>query len=316
VWLVLVYCYFSSTEPLELDRNRTFDRTTFERTIVVTRVETLYPNSLYNKGTVWIWTMTTRSPFPGMNPYLEQPTFWSEFHNRLIVAMSDSLTLAVQPAYYVAVETRTYFDDDDPNLLVGIPDALVLSATSNPQSSANPNSTMVQSPPVPIRLPMPVEIRERYLEVREVGTEAVVTVIEVLSPKNKRRGKGRTTYERKRQRMLGSQTNLVEIDLLRGGAPMPMSGVEEKTAYRIVVSSAVKRPLADLYPFGLRDSIPNFGLPLKPTDEDVVVNLQEILEGVFSRGSYPVRLDYRQPVPPPRLSPMDQQWVDALLLIW
>ncbi|MGK7884891.1 MAG: DUF4058 family protein, partial [Crocosphaera sp.] len=25
------------------------------------------------------------SPFPGMNPYLELPQFWSQVHNRLIV---------------------------------------------------------------------------------------------------------------------------------------------------------------------------------------------------------------------------------------
>jgi hypothetical protein len=29
------------------------------------------------------------SPFPGMNPHLEPPVFWSEFHNRLIVADFD-----------------------------------------------------------------------------------------------------------------------------------------------------------------------------------------------------------------------------------
>jgi hypothetical protein len=31
------------------------------------------------------------SPFPGMDPYLEQPTFWSAFHSRLIVAIADAL---------------------------------------------------------------------------------------------------------------------------------------------------------------------------------------------------------------------------------
>ncbi len=48
------------------------------------------------------------SPFPGMNPYLELPALWHEFHNRLIVAISDALTPYLQPRYYVAVETRTY----------------------------------------------------------------------------------------------------------------------------------------------------------------------------------------------------------------
>lgn len=46
---------------------------------------------------------------------------------------------------------------------------------------------------------MQVEVKERYLEVREVGTHEVITIIEVLSPKNKRKGEGRIAYEKKRQ---------------------------------------------------------------------------------------------------------------------
>ena len=75
-----------------------------------------------------------------------------------------------------------------------------------------------------IELPMLEEVQERYLEVREVGSGQVVTVIEVLSPKNKRTGEGRQAYLSKRQRILASQTHLIEIDLLRGGESLPMVG--------------------------------------------------------------------------------------------
>lgn len=40
--------------------------------------------------------------------------------------------------------------------------------------------------PIKVKIPMPVSIREGYLEVREVGTETLVTTIEILSPTNKR----------------------------------------------------------------------------------------------------------------------------------
>ncbi|HEY9850993.1 MAG TPA: DUF4058 family protein [Leptolyngbyaceae cyanobacterium] len=250
------------------------------------------------------------SPFPGMNPYLELPALWHEFHNRLIVAISDALTPYLQPKYYVAVETRTYLDDD-PELLVGIPDAIVLTASQTPivQSTA----TATQTRPKQIRLPMPVEAKERYLEVREVGTHQVITAIEVLSPKNKRKGEGRTVYEKKRQRVLGSSSNLVEIDLLRENIPMPMIGVEETSDYRIVVSRATMRPIADLYQFQLREPIPKFSLPLKLEDPELTVDLQTILLGVYDRGSYQFRIDDRQPVPGPKLSEADRQWVDTLL---
>jgi hypothetical protein len=253
-----------------------------------------------------------------MNPYLELPALWHEFHNRLIVAISDALTPYLQPRYYVAVETRTYMDDDNPELLVGIPDAIVLTASKAPV--VPPATTATQTRLKQIRLPMPVEVKERYLEVREVGTHQVITVIEVLSPKNKRKGEGRTAYEKKRQRVLGSSSHLVEssshlveIDLLRENLPMPMIGVEETSDYRIVVSRATHRPMADLYEFQLKEAIPSFSLPFKPNDPELAVDLQAIVLGVYDRGSYQFRIDYHQPVPPPKLSEADQLWVDELL---
>jgi hypothetical protein len=251
------------------------------------------------------------SPFPGMNPYLELPARWHEFHNRLIVALSDALTPHLQPKYYVAVETRTYLDDDNPELFVVIPDAIVL-GTLEP-ALAELRATATQTRPQKIQLPMPVEVNERYLEVREVVTEQVITVIEVLSPKNKRKGEGRRAYEKKRQRVIGSSSHLIEIDLLRENAPMPMIGVETPSDYRIVVSRAMTRPTADLHAFQLRDPIPSFYLPLKPDDPELAVDLQAVLLGVYDRGSYQFRIDYHQPVPPPKLSQADQQWVNELL---
>jgi Protein of unknown function (DUF4058) len=44
------------------------------------------------------------SPFPGMDPYLEAPEFWSEVHNRMIVAIADDLSAKLRPRYRVAIE--------------------------------------------------------------------------------------------------------------------------------------------------------------------------------------------------------------------
>ncbi len=244
------------------------------------------------------------SPFPGMNPYLEHPTFWSEFHSRLIVEMSNALLPSLRPKYYVGVETRTYTDESDEELLVGIPDALILPSVEHPDDrrSSEESDVAVETRPTQVRLPVPIKVRERYLEVREVGTNTVVTVIEILSPKNKRKGEGRTAYEKKRQRVLGSLSHLVEIDLLRGNLPMPMTGTISKVDYRIVVSRESNRPTADLYGFSLRESIPSFPLPLKLEDAELTVNLQDIVNRVYDFGSYDMRVDYQQPIPPPALS--------------
>ena len=256
------------------------------------------------------------SPFPGMDPYLEEVMFWPEFHSRLIVAIADTLAPALLPQYYVAVETRTYWDGTGDDLLVGIPDAIVLS----PSGQAPPECAQIQDTrttttvrPRPVVLPMPLAIKERYLEIRAVGSDTVITVLEVLSPTNKRPGQGRAAYEAKRQKLLGSRTHLLEIDLLRSEQPMAMRSVNAEAPstladYRILVSRWEHRPQADLYEFTLRESIPQFPLPLKGESEAIAVDLQSIVQGIYDRSGYGLRLNYQLPVPPPALPPADQAW--------
>ncbi len=245
------------------------------------------------------------SPFPGMNPYLEQPGFWSSFHSRLIVAIADALALHLDSQYYVEVEMRTYLDTPDGEVMVGIPDAVVLASTPIPVPALV--ATATQTRPQTVTLPLPIEVTERYLTVREVGNNAVITAIEVLSPTNKRPGKGRDTYLTKRQLILGSATHLVEIDLLRGGEPLPMQGVAQPTDYRILVSRSQRRPQADLYAFSFREAIPPIPIPLKESSEAVTIELQAIVNGVYDRSRYDQRIDYREPLP--NLSDADRSWL-------
>ncbi|KAM3091340.1 DUF4058 family protein [Phormidesmis sp. 146-12] len=63
----------------------------------------------------------------------------------------------------------------------------------------------------------------------------------------------------------------------------------------------------------MQEPIPSFLLPLKLGDDELGVNLQDVFSGVYDRASYDLRIDYRQPLPPPKLSVENQQWVDDLL---
>lgn len=259
-----------------------------------------------------------RSPFPGMDPYLELPVFWSSFHTRLIVAIADAITPQLGPQYYVEVESRTYqSDESEEELLIGIPDAVVFAereaVRSGEASTGDLASIATQMRPEKVTLPMPLEVKQRYLEVREMATDEVITVIELLSPTNKRSGEGRSAYEKKRRLVLGSDTHLVEIDLLRAGKPMAVRGVQSPSAYRILISRSPQRPTADLYGIALQQPLPDFPVPLKPEDTEPVVPLQETFNQLFDRARYATRIDYRQPIPPPALSPAEQQWVDTLL---
>ena len=114
------------------------------------------------------------------------------------------------------------------SLLVGIPDVTVNQAkrsqVPDSQEILSGNIATMQPKPQRVTVPVAETVKQGYLEVREVSTGKVITAIEILSPVNKRMGKGRQQYEEKRNRILNTQTHLVEIDLLREGKPMMVLG--------------------------------------------------------------------------------------------
>ncbi len=245
-----------------------------------------------------------------MDPYLEQPAFWSSFHSKFIVAIADAIEANLDPAYYVEVETRSYLDSDGSGVLVGIPDvAVALGASAGRVSEsegsialAEPVSRTVQR----VSVPMLQSVNERYLEIRDVKSGSVITAIELLSPKNKRAGDGRSSYENKRALILGSSTHLVEIDLLRAGTRMPLENVRSRSDYQILISRSSQRPQADLYGIMLRDSLPTIPIPLATEGSELTIDLQAIFDGVYRRSRYQGRVDYTQLLPSPKLEPIDQ----------
>ncbi|MEG4318546.1 MULTISPECIES: DUF4058 family protein [unclassified Microcoleus] len=253
------------------------------------------------------------NPFPGMNPYLESPDFWPEVHHLLIGMIQESLVPQLIPKYRVAIEKRIYEIKGEQSLLVGIPD---VSIPHNPiprnLSTSNVAVATRTTEPLKVRLAMSEELREGYLEVIDMATKEVVTVIEVLSPANKRPGKGREMYEEKRDKIFGSRTNFVEIDLLRGWEPLPVLDNDIAAHYRILVSRSNQRPGADLYLFNLPDASPCFPLPLRGGDVEPIVDLQALLNTVYDRAAYDFTLDYTAQLVP-ALSESDAVWADSLL---
>lgn len=203
------------------------------------------------------------SPFPGMNPYLEHPAFWSSFHTRLMVAIAEAIEPQLSPHYYE-------------ELLIGIPDAIVFAKQEG-----------ISFPEMP------------SAEETAVATQPRPEIV--------------TVYEKKHRLILGSETHLVELDLLRGAKPMTIFGTRSDSPYRILISRSQHRPKADLYSISLQHSLPNFPIPLKPGEPEPSVPLQAVFDHVYERARYSSRIDYWQPVPPPKLSEADQQWVEALL---
>jgi hypothetical protein len=241
-----------------------------------------------------------------MNPYLENPELWSSVHSRLIVAIADELVDHLSEKYRVEIEKRTYFSNDEESILVGIPDVAIATKASASASGSKSTLTLPVQPET-VTVPLAEEVTERYLEIREVATGRVVTVIELLSPKNKRPGEGRIAYLRKRNQVLASTSHLVEIDLLRGDQPLPISG-EHPSHYRILVCRSDRRPNAELYRFNLPQAIPPFPIPLIANEPEPLLDLQPLLQRVYQKGRYHLAIDYGKPPIPP-LEDSDADWV-------
>ncbi|MDY7002510.1 MAG: DUF4058 family protein [Cyanobacteriota bacterium] len=256
------------------------------------------------------------SPFPGMDPYLEHPDLWPGLHLHLTVKTADLLSPQLYPKYFVSLQVRMYETNDIESLFVDIPDVSVLSKKSQTNKSNSTESqvtaTATSTKPITVTLPIPITIRQGYLEIQEVATKEVVTTIEILSPANKRGGKGREMYLEKREKILDSQTNFIEIDLLRSGQRMPILNQTIKNHYQILVSRKKQRPRADLYAFNIQNKIPEFPLPLRPEDTEPIIDLQGLLNNIYDVGSYDLKIDYTQKSVP-KLSENDALWADTWL---
>jgi hypothetical protein len=234
----------------------------------------------------------------------------------MIEVVRESLIPHTCPRYVVRVEERVYVEHIPHSEAMFIrPDATVLERAG----SAVPHASMEapSAPPVVIpvicHLPVPEQVREAFLTIRARDTMEVVTVIEVLSPGNKRaRSDGRREYLRKREKVLLSATHLVEFDLLRGGERLPTLELLPPGDYYAFVYRGQRRFQAEVYGWSLRRPLPPVPVPLAGADPDIVLDLQAIFTTVYDRAGYDYSLNYRHTLMPP-LSDADQVWAQQFL---
>ena len=232
----------------------------------------------------------------------------------LITTIGNELAPRLSPDYVVAVEERTYISALHPDTYLGRADILIGGPhMAEPAPVLTPTATRSTTMPVLVEVPVADVVTERYLEIRDVDFGAVITVIEILSPGNKRLGsQGYEEYQVKRQETITSRTNLVEIDLLRAGERPPLKGSAPASDYRIVVLRGWERPRGQLYPFGVRHPIPIIPIPLRRGEEEPLLDLNTLLHTLFDQAVYALRIDYSQPPTPP-LSDADTAWAAELI---
>ena len=254
------------------------------------------------------------SPFPGMDPFLEGEE-WEDFHTTFNTVIRETLSPQVEPRYIVRVERRVYVehptDEQDQPRRADV--AVLATGAGGAPIEASTASAATAIAPEECLLPMPEETRETYLVIRERETREVVTVLETLSPGNKRpASNGRREYLAKRDEILRSQTHLVEFDLLRGGQPLPMNSPLPHGDYYAIVSRQERRPRARIYAWTIRNRLPSIPIPLKMDDPDVTLDLQNVFSTVYDRARYELSVNYDIPLSP-ALNDFDSAWLVELL---
>lgn len=208
-----------------------------------------------------------------MNPYLEQASVWTDFHDTFIPAIRDAIAGQISPEYFVRIEERR----------VPVP------PDQNEQSVAY----VTPGDAVP------------FLEIQSTKGRYTHTTIELLTWGAKYPGITRDEFAMLRGARFTGSKNYVELDLLRGGSPLLIRGLP-KCSYYAMVNRITRRPFAKVWAVQLKDRLPSIPVPLADGDGDVLLDLQAVLHDVYDRARYEFLIYDGQPEP--ALSPEDAEW--------
>jgi hypothetical protein len=252
-----------------------------------------------------------------MDPYIEACGLWGDFHHSLISEIQRALAQAAPERYLVRAGERSYVvrvEEDGKSSHAFVPDVSVATGRRK-KTSRKKTGTAVAEPvlgaePVLMRAFIEEEHREAFVEIYEATPEQrLVTCIEVLSPSNKRpNSPGWDVYLRKRQSLLLGDTNLVEIDLLRGGRRMPMLDPWPDSPCTILVARAKKYALCRVWPVHFRIPVPSITIPLTKPDPDILLDLRPMIDEIYGRSRYERSIDYSKPLDPP-LDAAEAMWL-------
>ena len=260
------------------------------------------------------------SPFPGMDPWLEQPGVFPGFHNRYVTYLSEALNAVLPPPYFADIANRVMIEGDEPPVLrepdVGVFRPRGANGASGPSNGggvavADPSEVRA----VRVHVPRD-EITEWLIDVRSADDgNRLVTSIELLSPSNK--STHRMEYRRKQRELAERRVNLIELDFLRVGThttAVPLAHARQTAGafdYHVCVYRPEEPEEFEVYPIRLPQRLPTVRVPLRP-GAVVEVNLQAVLDRTYDVSVYTRRLRYTDPADPP-LTPEQQAWAEGIL---
>jgi Protein of unknown function (DUF4058) len=221
------------------------------------------------------------SPFPGMDPFLEEPKRWPAFQHQFVASLYQHLLPGLVDRYRARVATRTY-------------------------TTELPLFTSV----------LREERQEEYVELRDRTDGRLVTLIDIVSPANRTTALGREQYLATRKAAETHRAALVEIDLVTAGAPLldyPRDNLPEMD-YSITVTRASSPGKYEIYTCTLAKRLPRFRLPLAPDEKDAPVELQDVFKRAYDLSGLGSAIDYAGPLPSDaKFSDATRQWIAAQL---
>ena len=181
-----------------------------------------------------------RSPFPGMDPYLEQ--HWPDIHARLMGEVRDCIQVQLPEELVGRIcITGEVYRDEELEIRGRTTQFSKSDYLSSRQSDREISAAIIDEPIMLRHLGDPTRLRNVIIS--DAAGNRMVTAIEVLSPWNKSTGKAVAAYLEKREKYIDSETNLVEIDLIRTGDWTDMIGpyhvpAHARKTYRVTVTHA------------------------------------------------------------------------------
>lgn len=219
------------------------------------------------------------SPFPGMDPYLEVPPFWTELHQQFVAALYQGLAPTLADRYRAKVASRKYATE------------VVLFTSVRKEEQIEP-----------------------YVEVRSRADQKLITLIDIVSPANKTTQEGRDAYISIRRDALRHGANAIEIDLILDGRPTldySRDGLPEWD-YAVTVTRHISPDRHEIYTSTLQKTLPRFRMPLGGDSRDVLIDLQATFTKAFEAGHFGTRIDYSNDPAVP-LDDADRAWLRDLL---
>ncbi len=250
-------------------------------------------------------------PFPGMDPFLELPAYWPDFHFTFVNYWREAIADALPDDYEATLGERVYLVEHDPEARkLGSPD-VALTDGGRFAAADFRSSGAATLEPVSIPLTILDGPREAYIEILHQPDRRLVAALELLSPANKE-NPGRIEYLAKRRALLYQEVHLIELDLLHGGRRLPMDRPLPPADYYYLLSRSEKRFNCEVYHWTLPQPLPTLPVPLRAPDPDILINLGAVFATAYERGRFRRRLPY-QGAPLAFLSEQSRQWAESLL---